>query len=301
MPSVTIRLLSDDPSPVPVEGVVVQFFDTGAVFQTEGTTDADGEVVVLLPDGSYDVLMYKVGVSIPPKQPQRIIVDTLLVNIFEVVAHVRTRPESVDPIRCTVSGYILGVDGKQARHRLIFEPCKDLLVISNNVIAPLHRVEVTSTEDGYFEFELLRGVTYLTYFVFPEDFFMMQPGKLTTMVPDQASVALDALLYPLPIHMDFSATTISLPLGGEPDESIDADLSFSDGSERTTTSTPWAGITTTNTDATVVTAALRFGKLSLTPCGPGTATITTVREIPTKVFFDPLPEYTSESVVVTVA
>lgn len=301
MPIVTLVLTSDDPSPIPLEGVVVEFYDTGAVFQTSGTSDVDGEVVVTLPDASYDVLFYKVGVTILPSQPQRIVVDSLLTNTFSIVGHVRTTPESTDPLRCTVSGYLLGVDGKQARHRLIFEPVKALLVLSGNVIAPYSRVEVTSDEEGYFQFELLRDTKYTGYFVFPQDLFCQQPGKLNIVTPDLPAVALSDLLFPIPITLSFSPLTISLVAGGQSDTSITVSMTFTDGSERTTLSTPWAGVTLQNSDPTIVAADLLDGLLSLKPLAAGTATITTVREVPSSVTIDPLPDFVSQSVVVTVS
>ncbi len=304
MPPVTIRVLSDDPSPVPVSGVVVEFYDTSALFQTSGTTDVNGEVTGTLPDDTYDVLFYKPGISILPKQPQQIVVDSLLSNTFEVTAHVRSLPESIDPLRIKVSGYIKGVGGGVAVHRLIFEPVKDLLVLSNNVIAPYHRIEFTSNDDGYFEFELLRNTKYKAYFLWPQDLFCTQPGKLDVITWNGPAIQLDALLFPIPINLEFSQNTISLPVSPTPDETVEITLSFSDGTDRDTRnaySTPWSGVTLTNTDNTVVEACiLDGGVLSLKALTPGTATISTVREIPSKVVIDPLPAYTTESIVVTV-
>lgn len=301
MPPVTIRVLSDEPSPQPIAGVVIEFYSTAAVFQTGGTSDVAGEVTVTLPEADYDVMLYKVGVTILPKQPQRITVDDALSNIFEVAGHIRVRPESVDPLRCTVSGNILGVDGLQAKHRLIFEPKKVLASLSGNIIALYSRREVASDEEGYFEFELLRNTKYTAYFLFPQDLFCEQPGKLDIVVPDQPSVALDVLLFPLPIDVDFSTNAISLVAGDPTDETTEVEIGFSDGSVRETTSTPWGYISVTNTDATVVEASISDGQvLCLKPLAAGTATITTVRVISEKATFDPLPDFVTESVVVTV-
>lgn len=300
MPIVTLQILTDDPSPVAIEGMVVEFYSTSAVFQTGGTTDADGEIQVTLPDADYDVLFFKVGVSILPRQPQRITVDTALVNSFSIVGHVRETPESTDPIKCTVSGHIFGAAGQAAKHRLIFAPVRDLLVIGNNVIGPASRFEVSSDDDGYFEFELLREVCYTCYFLFPQDLFCTQPGKVDVIVPDQPAADLDALLFPLPINMTFSTNAITLTVGDPEDETTEADLTFSDGSERDVLSTPWAYVSVTNTDSTIVEASLRDGILYLEAVAAGTATITTVRVIPSTVLFNPVPDYTTESVVVTV-
>lgn len=302
MPPVTVRVLTDDPSPSPIEDVVVEFYDaTTAQFQTSGSTSSAGEVVVTLPDGEYDVLLYKVGVSILPKQPQRIVVDSLLTNIFQVSGHPRVRPESIDPLRCTVSGFILGVDGKQAKHRLVFEPVKTLTVLSQMTIAPYSRREVASNEDGYFEFELLRNTKYAAYFVFPQDLFGQQPGKLDVITPDSPSVALDVFLFPVPINLTFSVSSISLVAGGSLDDSITVVLTYSDGSVRDSMSSAWAYVVARNTDGSIVEASIADAKkLVLKPLKPGTVTITTARFISDRAFFDPAPEYVTQSVVVTV-
>lgn len=301
MTTVTIRVLSDEPTPSLIEGVAIEFYDsTTAVFQTNGVTDDSGEVIVSLPDGSYDVIFYKVGLSILPKQPQRITVSSLATNTFEVSGHLRTRPESIDPLRCTISGFILGVDGKQAKHRLIFEPVKTITVLSNMVIAPYSRREVASSEEGYFEFELLRNTKYTAYFVFPQALFGTEPGTLDIITPDLPGVGLDVLLFPVPVNFTFSAPTISLVAGADKDESIDVQLSFSDGSVRETLGSPWAGVRLTNTNGDVVQASIDATKLCLKPISPGTAVITTVRTMNDRAFFDPLQAYTTDTIVVTV-
>lgn len=302
MPLVTIIVASDDPVPVLVDGVVVEFYDaTNAVFQTMGTTDTSGELTISLPAGDFDVIFYKAGLNILPRQPQRISVDLLLSNVFKVTGHLRTRPESIDPLRCTVSGSIIGVDGKQAKHRLIFEPVKTITVLTGAVVSPYSRREVASNEEGYFEFDLLRNTKYSAYFVFPQDLFGTQPGKLDVITPDLPGVDLDVFLFPVPVKLTFSALTISLTAGSLTDETIQVSLSFTDGSIRETLSSPWAGVHVTNTDANVVEASIADAKiLKLKPLKPGTAVITTERAVNDRAFFDPLPDYTTDTVVVTV-
>lgn len=301
MPIVTIRVLSDDPSPSPVVGTVVEFYAViSVIFQTSGVTNSSGEVAVTLPNGNYDVLLYKVGLTVLPRQPHRITVDSLLTNTFEISGHLRVKPESIDPLRCTVSGLVLGVDGKQAKHRLIFEPIKTITVLSNMVIAPHSRREVASNEEGYFEFELLRNTKYSGYFVFPQDLFGCEPGKLDIITPNLPGVGLDVLLFPVPINFTFSSSVISLLAGGVIDESIDVALSFTDGSVRETLGSPWAGVHLTNTNSDVVEAFIDATKLRLRPLTPGTATITTVRVMNDRAFFEPLQVYATGTVVVTV-
>lgn len=300
MATVTVRVLSDDPVPVPVEGVLVQFYDTLAVFQTSGTSDVAGEVTVVLPEADYDVLFFKVGVSILPSQPQRIAVEDPGPNEFEVEAHVRSVPESTNPDRCTVSGYILGIGGGRYKTSIVLKLVKSLIVTSGNVIAPQGRLEFFSNDDGYFEFELLRNTRYNAFFVVPRTLFGEDPGCLDVRTPDGPSVDLHSFLFPIPVNMEFSAPTISLVAGADADESIEYTLTYNDGSERTVLATPWGHVSLENSDSDVVGASIQDGVLVLTPYSAGVATITTTRSIPESISYDPLPAYVTGSVVVTV-
>jgi len=300
MATVTVRVLSDDPVPVPVEGVLVQFYDTSAVFQTSGTSDVAGEVTVVLPADDYDVLFFKAGVSILPSQPQRITVEDPDPNEFEVEAHVRSAPESTNPDRCTVSGYLLGIGGGRYKTSIVLRLVKSLIITSGNVIAQQGRLEFFSNDDGYFEFELLRNTRYNAFFVVPRTLFGEDPGCLDVRTPDAPSVDLHSFLFPVPVNMVFSAPTISLVAGDDPDESIEYTLTYNDGSERVTLATPWGYVSLTNSDSDVVGASLQDGVLVLTPYSAGVATITTTRGIPDSISYDPLPDYVTETVVVTV-
>lgn len=300
MATVLIRVLSDDPSPAPISGIVAQFYDTDAVFQTSGTTDGSGEVTVSLPLGEYDILFYKAGVSILPRQPQRIEVVDTNPHEFEIEAHVRTRPESTNPARCKVSGYILGAGGGRYKTSLVLRPWNELNIVGGNIIAMQASSEVFSNDDGYFEFELLRNTAYRASFVVPRSMFGEDPGLIKCITPDGPAVDLFSFLFPMPVSMDFSAPTISLVAGADPDESITYVLTYNDGSERASLSSPWGWVSLQNSNNEVVEVSIQDGKLLLKPLTAGTATLTTTREIPSGIAYDPLPDYVSESVVVTV-
>lgn len=298
---VSVTVQSDDPSPVAVVGMVIQFYTTGGVFVTSGTTDSTGKVAVMLPDADYNVLFYKQGVSILPKQPQRITVDhTAISNDFLVTGHVKSRPESIDPLRCTISGYILSTAGLGANHRLVFETVNDLLVLSDNVIAPYTHAEVPSDDTGYFEFELLRNTKYNAYFVFPQNLFNQQPGKLDCQTPDSPSAPLADFLFPVQTELDFSATTISLVQHSPADSSITYTVRYSDGSTRTTTSTAWSGLEIASSDTTIADAAFGNGFIAITPLSPGTATITATRIVKDSATISPIASFTSQTITVTV-
>lgn len=300
MPPVTIRVQNDLPIPTRVSGILVEFYDQSAVFQTSGTTDGDGEVQVSLPDDTYDVFLYKTGVTFLPKQPQQIVVDSLLSNVFLVSCHERTLPESSDPLKCRITGTAVGVGGEQTRARIVFAPHKSLIVLSGgNVVWPEGRLEVACNDRGYFDFELLRGQKYQAYILYADPILGSPTPGFEVEVPDQAGAALDVFLFPLPVSLSFSEASVSIALVDGADDSVDATVMYSNGIENQK-SVLWASVVVENTDNTVVEAAIVDGKLLLTPLSPGTATITTVRSLKDSVFRGNPPDYTSDSILVTV-
>lgn len=302
MPAVTLTVMNDAVSPAPVEGVVVEVYTTGAVFVTSETTDADGLVTVTLPIADYDFLFYKTGISILPRQPQRIevLADG---NDFTVTCHQRVLPESIDPKKTRVTGNFLSVFGETTRERIVFVPKLELIVYLSGVMTLDGSREVASDDEGYFDFELLRGQEYYVWFphlnVLLGEAVGSASGRLLVKVPDAAGIELDKLLFPLPQDLSFSAEEITLVAGADPDESVDAVLTYSDGSVRTS-GVLWAGVSLSNTDNTVVEAAIRDGQLCLTPLSAGTATISSTRAIRSFAFWEEVPAYETDSIVVTV-
>lgn len=284
----------------PVAGVVIEFFDLSASFQTSGTSGSDGKVTVDLPDGTYDVGLYKPGISFPDGLPQRIIVSSLLENTFLIPCHVRTLPESMDPRKCKVSGYIVGVDGGRHKSRLLLSLATDLLVYDGNIVDLQSQTEVESDEDGYFEFELLRGRGYDISFIYLQSFLDIKaPAKLAAKVPDAPAVALDKLLFPVPVSAAFSHPVFLLPTGIDPNADVTVTVRWSDSSVRWI-GFSWASLKILNSDNRVVEASMSGNSLVLKPLAAGVAAISIDRILPARVIFDPVEPFTSETLTVTV-
>lgn len=300
MPTVTIQIENDEVVPQRIAGVVVEVYNLAAVFQTSGTTDANGEVVFSLPIAQYDLVFFKTGVSILPKQPQRI--DVLVAppnsNTFLVSAHERVLQESIDPLKCRVTGRVVAPNGSPTVGRLIFVPCYEVIVADGGVMIPAQRLEYGSTQAGEFDFELYRGVKYEAYFLYVDVLFEEIPPKMIVWVPDSPAIELHKLLFPVPVDVTFTAATISLVAGGDRDETIEYDVVFEDGSDRD--SVLWAYVKLTNTDEAVVDASISGGVLTLIPKAAGTATISMERVVSDRILFNPLAAFTTDSVVVTV-
>ncbi len=294
--TVTITIQSDDPSPVPVPGVVVQFFTTLGIFVTQGTTDSSGQVTALLAEATYNLLFYKQGVSILPKQPQQIVViPSPGSNSFTVTGHVSTLPESPDPLRCRISGTLLGVDGMPVQDlRISFRPIPDLTVVGGNMVSVQSQIEEKSTSQGYFQFDLLRGLPYMAYLRGVDKFPLLgiEPASLLVIGPPLPSMSLVNLLFPLPVLVDFSQSSISIPLADGPDGSSTlGTIHYSDGSSSGTAPSsrtqppPFAALDYVYSDPTLFTIILSNGSTQVTPLKVGTGTVTLTRKLPQAVFW----------------
>lgn len=301
---VTLEMRNDDGAATPVDDVVVFFYDDTFTFVTTATTDAMGQVQVLLEDGEHDVMFFKRGVSIVDGQPVRISVAAADTddppNTWRVLAHVTTRPESPDPARCRISGYVRGVDGTATRDaKLVITPAIEVAVVgSGDIVAPSSQLHLVPNADGYLEFDLLRGLTYRAYVYALEGLFGHEPPVLVLTVPNAAALDLVDLLFPVPVTATFEDTTAALSAGA-PDIILAATLTYSDGSTR---STPplWTALAAVSSDELVVTATLVSGAVRLTPRAPGAAVVTIERTFTGRLPYMQPPTFTTATLVVTV-
>ena len=302
MPPVTIRISNDLLVPARVQGVLVEFYNLSGVFQTSGTTDGNGEVSVTLAVAQYDVFMAKPGVSILPKQPQRI--DVLAApasNLFLVSAHERVLPESSSTTRCRVTGYFLDPGGRRMQKppRLSISLVKSLTVLGGEVVSPIDVLDVSADQNGYFDFELIRGATYKAYIGFLDEFFGIIPAQFKLCVPDLPGLELSKLFFPVPVGVEFSDDELDIELVDGCNESITYEQVYSDETAHPG-GVPWSFIRLTNSNPEVVQAGLQDGKLVVIPLAAGTTTLSTERVISEVASYVPAPAFTPTTVVVTV-
>lgn len=302
MATVTIRLLSDAAGTPPVEGASVYFYSTSGVLQTSGTTDEDGEVAVSLPDASYDVMFFLQGLSILPRQPQRIVVDSLLVNTFEVSGHVTVLPETTNPRKTRVSGFVIGGDGGGTKTVAMIVPVKGLLNVGGLVVLPESRFEVSSDEDGYFEFDLLRGMTYKAYFRDVDEFLGRIPPAVDLIVPALPGIAFNDLFFPIPLQVGYSVDSLELTAGADADDSVEISIAYTDGNtnEERPGGVPWASLQFSSSDDSIVAVERLENTLILTPRAAGTATILVERTFISEVLWTDPPDLDSGVLTVTV-
>ena len=300
-----IIIESDDPAPVLVDGLAVRIFDTGGTFITSGASNVSGEVDVDIPDGDYNLYFFKQGVSVNAGMPLLITIDVADVdvppNTFKVVVHVYTLPEAIDPLRCRISGYLIGADGAPTRDgRITVEPTLEMGILGGNVVAPQHSASFSPDENGLYEFDLLRGVDYCLYFHTLETLNGSEPPVLEVKVPDLPALGVENLMFPVPVDAVFSVNVLALTAGDPEDESVEVAITYSDGSVRTT-GTIFSTVAPLSDDEAVALVAVQTGKILVTPVAAGVANITIVRTIVSSIYYDPTPTFTTETLAVTVS
>lgn len=310
MTQTTLILESDDVSPVLISGLIVRVFSTVGVFVTSGTTDVDGEVLFDLPDADYDLTFFKAGVSLLDGMPQRITVDVadtdIPPNTFKVKAHITSLPESPDPMLCRISGTIRGGDGRRSKDiRLALGMCPETAVLSGYVIAPQDFIDVRPDDDGFYEFDLLRGMRYRVYFAQLVTLFRIEPAMVYGVVPDLPAIELKDFLFPVPLTATFDPLTLSLAVTADPDNSVECTITYSDGSVNSVGKRPvpptFVFVTAISSDPDVAEAAISGDKIVITPRIAGTTNVTIQRSISDEyLIYDPLPTFSTQTLVVTV-
>ena len=304
MTPVTLRFSNDAIPPQRIPGVVATVYQTSGAYVTEGITNSDGEVFFSLPDDSYDLMFFKIGLSMV--QPQRIVVDVTMTNVFLLRGHERTIPESSDPSLCRVSGWCLDAFGHPARYGMLsFQPADDILVNAGIAVVPGSLARVKAPPDGFYEFDLIRNAKYKGYFEQIQQIMGNLNTELAIQVPDLPAIDLTTLLFPIPLDVTLTQagvpiSAITVPMGPVSDDSVLVNVGYSDGSVRQ--SPPlWGGVLVVNDTPAVVEPCLAVNKLVLKPLAPGTAHITFGRSInPGATFLPAPPPFTSDTLTVTV-
>lgn len=306
----TITLESDDVVPVDISGLTVRVFTTGGVFVTSGLTVL-GIVIFDLPDADYDLTFYKVAVSPLDAQPQRITVSAADTddppNSFLVIAHVTTLPESADPLLCKISGTIRRINGSATKDiRLVVGMCPELAILYGFIISPQDSIEIVPDEDGYYEFDLLRGMHYRVYFHQLVSLFGAEPAMVLAIPPNLPALDLKDLLFPVPLTAEFGVPTLALVAGADPDDSVECTITYSDGSinleEMRAIPPLFTSFTAVSSDEDVATAIFSVDTVVVSPIAAGTALITIERTVSTRLLtYDPLPDFTTETLTVTVS
>lgn len=204
MPLETVRVtvMSDDVVPVPVDDVVVRFFEDDEVtLVTEATTGAvESGVAEVTLDGDLVPTTYYLRFYVQQGtivSPQQIAVHSPAsgaptgANNFEVTASMFSLPAATDTRLCRVSGFVLDPSGRpRAGANIQFVRCPGP-ISSGGALILGERVSQKTDRNGYLQIDLVRGSDYLVTVDGHENI----PREVT--IPDRSSMALAHLLFPV--------------------------------------------------------------------------------------------------------
>lgn len=292
MPIVKVLVLDDDPGTTEIVGANVYFYSTIGVLQTSAVTNSSGIATVTLPVGSYDLYVFKVGYS--TIQPQLVVVDNVLENSFQVNGHLKKLPEPQDPNLCRVSGNVITFTGQPAKSfELTFTQDPINIIVAKQQV--LNRpIMVKSDNKGYFEFDLLRKVKYRADV---QNYF--GKDEIVVKTPDRPAVHVSDLLFPIPVSLDLSASTLALSVGSNIDTSVTYTINYSDGNTDLV-GHEWYNIIVTSSNPSVIEVGRAAGHLAIAPIGVGTATISFTRRFPDEYLWLDTAAFESDTLVVTV-
>ncbi len=288
MAIVTITIQNDDVLNTKLQGVSIYIYTTLAVFVTSGITDSLGVLTISLPDASYDLLFFNYGFS--TIQPQRIVVDSLLINHFLVTGHLRTRPESLNPDLCRVSGYIYGPDGKPRKEVTTrFNQKKRNVIVSGNEILNIP-IAFYSDEKGYFQFDLYKEMCFESYIDGYE-------YRLHSKVPNHPSVDLFKLLFPLQVLITHPGTIITTLSGGP---IFDSFAVFYNDENRGLLSNEFSKVLYTLDNPDILAITFTETQVDIIPYATGTCNITFTRVINENYVWRPADAFTAPTLTITI-
>lgn len=205
MPPIPVTfVVVDDTLPIgaPLEDVLVRVYsEDGSTFITEGMTDSDGELVLILDDmTTFWVRLFKPQYAFDSKL--LITTDsTASSNTFDVVGRdLVEHPPSAVPYLCRASGYVVNSGGQPTQGAIFEFNATDLPKVANGQGIITSKIIVRSEEDGYVEVELVRGGAYDVIVTAGED------AVVRTKVPEKQAVDITDLVWPYVAGVSFDPT-----------------------------------------------------------------------------------------------
>lgn len=185
----------------PVQGVNVHIYDeAGAVFYTDGITNADGVASFLLWTRKYSARFYKFQVRF--RQPQVLeVVSTPGANVFDVGAERLSKESSRDPLLCRASGFFRDITGAPDRYvDVIFVGEFAPILLDGSGVLSARRA-IRTDRDGWACIDLIRCAKYAATVQGYED------QTRQVYVPDSPSVSLPELLFPTVDSVSFDLSS----------------------------------------------------------------------------------------------
>ena len=243
----------------PLEGVVVNIYDSVSTFVSSGTSGVDGHVALLLPAGIYEARAFKLGVVF--SNPFRFeVLDPLPVggtNTFDIEGAVTDLlPVAIDPRLCRCSGRFIGFSNDPKANVLVRISSKAEAgtqvpkLVDGNLVC-VQDLSIRTDSNGYLFLDLLRTGEYYLMFAGEDEV------AWNFKVPDRSSVNLVDLLFPQPVRLNWDqvvapGNAVSVQVG----QTVEVPLSvmFSDYLERA--EGIWKVVTLDNSNPEVVNTAV---------------------------------------------
>ena len=300
--TVLVSVNDDQVVPQPVDGVVVRVFDaTGTTFITEATTGVPlpGQVMFTLNGAgpvpiTYQLRFYVNGGSIQSPQYIEVFSPPALAptgaNNFLITASMFTLPAATNPRLCRASGYVWGPDGRLRRGvDLHFIPCFRPLVVDGYGVLG-ERVSIRSDEEGHAVVDLFRDGIYQVTIESHENVLR------AVYVPDQSSINLFHLLFPIVVSITYSPVPpLTVAVGAQ----LEVTPTVKANDYRTLTGTADADILWTTDDPNIASVTTQPTKLSITGVSAGTTTLRAKRSDSSIVYIDD-PGISGGAVTITV-
>jgi hypothetical protein len=244
------------------------FTADGSAFLDSGTTDSDGEVVFELPDSTYWVRFFKAGFSFDKRLSVEITED----GTYDVGGdNLDEQPPATQANLCRVSGFVVGAAGQRLPDVTVEFMLTDYARITAGMATGNAKIIAVSDEDGYYEFDLIRGARYeVVVESYGEQVFVIA-------VPDAPSTGFTRLIWPYVARVDLDTESLSLIVGDIEEVGFTTVLSsgwvgkYPIGDPET--ATPTHVIYAKSSDTSVATVDLQDTVLKITAVGAGSCEI----------------------------
>lgn len=319
MASETVKIYAWDQNDDPLVGVLVRVFDAaGAVFISQNTTALVGSdaIAEFTLDGDdppieYTIRMSKTGVGFDValgdqyKTPQLIEIwsppanSPTGTNDFDVKGETFTMPVATNPRLCRASGFFKDATGQPlgGLDITLINEFKPAIVDGYGVLGS--KVELRTDENGYAEVDLYRGGEYRAMVQSIQAAEDDPTGAIVfdreMTVPDQASVSLIDLLFPVVEEITWSPVSVSVAAGS----SLDLIPTVLGSDFRTLEGTACADVLYEMVDPSIAMLSIQADKLTIIGVTPGTTELTATRADQTVVSI-PVVGITGSPLAITV-
>lgn len=269
---VDIYVSSDDAAPSPISGVtVVALTASNLTIAGEAITDSSGRAALLLPNGSYEIRLFKMGVAF--NGVYTAVVDDVAVNVFDVVGSPRTMPVALDPRLCRCSGRFVGLNNQPVKNSQVRFSAKaesgfQTPKVVDGQMVSADGLTMKTDDNGYLTVDLLRGAELYVTFAGEEDVVW------NIKVPDRASINLIELIHPQPSSLTWDSAAapndeVSTYVGYQ--VSVPMKVLFSDFEELSTGLSKWLKLK--SSDPSVAVVAFDGDRAAVLGVSPGQASI----------------------------